>query len=546
MFYPLKRSGFTLIELLVVIAIIAILASILFPVFAKAREKARQTTCTSQVRQLATAIQMYAQDNNGKYPGCTTASSWVTLIDTYVGNSKMYHCPSDANTDDAAISYAYNTTLVKTQPNIGDGVAESQITAPSDVGALCDADPSGSTAGLIGGGAFLGPDYTRSPSPRHTGVIVGFCDGHAKFSPGKTWNDRDVSNPIVKGFYTAAAMGLVDNPSAGFESSGATAGTAPTIAGTCSGQVTIGGDWVLRPYLYAAADMWKRAGGSYTMTKWQGQNEKVPSGYYCYGCGDGRAGTAIAYDDVLVIISKNSKLNTTSLTAATGGLSAAGCTLFFDSSKIGDGTWFTNTATIAAMYSVTPVGMPVGQQYAGYSANNYQCYCMDSTKSGTAVFFNAKIGDTAAANLVPGKNCVTVSNDAEMLEKVAADPYGVGYISSIFYDPDRVNVLGLQCGADSKSGPVVDANGALTNLGTTLTLFPCSDIKGAVRWILPTSASAAYPLARTLYVKTGGSYQTGFCSQITNSAASYINYFLTQGANATPTTMFVSSYFLQP
>ncbi|HEY3418083.1 MAG TPA: prepilin-type N-terminal cleavage/methylation domain-containing protein, partial [Armatimonadota bacterium] len=59
----MRKRGFTLIELLVVIAIIAILASILFPVFAKAREKARQATCNSNVRQLSTAVQMYVQDN---------------------------------------------------------------------------------------------------------------------------------------------------------------------------------------------------------------------------------------------------------------------------------------------------------------------------------------------------------------------------------------------------------------------------------------------------------------------------------------------------
>src|SRR3989441_8541141 len=62
------RCGFTLIELLVVIAIIAILAAILFPVFAHAREKARQTSCLSNLRQLATGMAMYAEDSDGLYP----------------------------------------------------------------------------------------------------------------------------------------------------------------------------------------------------------------------------------------------------------------------------------------------------------------------------------------------------------------------------------------------------------------------------------------------------------------------------------------------
>lgn len=67
-----KTHGFTLIELLVVIAIIAILASILFPVFGKAREKARQSTCMNNLRQIGAAAQMLTQDNNNKYPVSTS------------------------------------------------------------------------------------------------------------------------------------------------------------------------------------------------------------------------------------------------------------------------------------------------------------------------------------------------------------------------------------------------------------------------------------------------------------------------------------------
>src|SRR5665811_2289537 len=95
-----KRRGFTLIELLVVIAIIAILAAILFPVFAKAREKARQTACLSNMKQLGLGFIQYIQDNDSVYP-CTngnpntTLPSWDAQIYPYVKSTGVYKCPDD-------------------------------------------------------------------------------------------------------------------------------------------------------------------------------------------------------------------------------------------------------------------------------------------------------------------------------------------------------------------------------------------------------------------------------------------------------------------
>jgi prepilin-type N-terminal cleavage/methylation domain-containing protein/prepilin-type processing-associated H-X9-DG protein len=94
-----SRRGFTLIELLVVIAIIAILAAILFPVFAKAREKARQTKCLSNQRQIALAVMMNAQDNNETLP---LASGWETTIN--MSGSQILICPDISN---GAQSYVY-------------------------------------------------------------------------------------------------------------------------------------------------------------------------------------------------------------------------------------------------------------------------------------------------------------------------------------------------------------------------------------------------------------------------------------------------------
>ncbi len=85
-----RKSGFTLIELLVVIAIIAILAAILFPVFAQAREKARQASCQSNVKNLAVAISMYAQDYDERMPQGTRGNiRWGGQIQPYVKNLQL-------------------------------------------------------------------------------------------------------------------------------------------------------------------------------------------------------------------------------------------------------------------------------------------------------------------------------------------------------------------------------------------------------------------------------------------------------------------------
>jgi len=99
----MKRRGFTLIELLVVIAIIAILAAILFPVFAKARDAARRSTCLSNTKQIGTGILMYAQDYDERLvpPSVGTCQAvdsfgWGDLIQPYVKNTGLLQCPSNS------------------------------------------------------------------------------------------------------------------------------------------------------------------------------------------------------------------------------------------------------------------------------------------------------------------------------------------------------------------------------------------------------------------------------------------------------------------
>src|SRR3954464_4564899 len=96
------RAGFTLIELLVVIAIIPILAAILFPVFARARESARRASCQSNLKQLGLGLLQYSQDYDEKLPSGLEQSvgrhygfGWSGMVYSYVKNAQVYKCPSD-------------------------------------------------------------------------------------------------------------------------------------------------------------------------------------------------------------------------------------------------------------------------------------------------------------------------------------------------------------------------------------------------------------------------------------------------------------------
>src|SRR6476661_3585247 len=103
-----QKRAFTLIELLVVIAIIALLAAILFPVFARARENARRSSCINNLKQLGLGLQQYTQDYDEMLPAGNSAANgfwgqgWAGAIYPYVKSTQLYKCPNDSTAPGAA------------------------------------------------------------------------------------------------------------------------------------------------------------------------------------------------------------------------------------------------------------------------------------------------------------------------------------------------------------------------------------------------------------------------------------------------------------
>ncbi len=221
------RAGFTLIELLVVIAIIAILAAILFPVFAKAREKARQTTCLSNQKQIGLAFIQYMSDSdgfvpnmcgdkcqdaagnqytgvwmyeahNGNNPGPNTPGAFDPArgsIYPYVKSAAVFLCPDDALNRNVTYagavysgdSYAINGCLgvgtLSATVNIAAGKSEVVFDSPSAIMLIGEEDASGQPAPTAGSTDDSYQLFNGNPfSYRHSGGSnIEFLDGHAKW-----------------------------------------------------------------------------------------------------------------------------------------------------------------------------------------------------------------------------------------------------------------------------------------------------------------------------------------------------------------------------
>ena len=198
-----SSKGFTLIELLVVIAIIAILAAILFPVFAKVREKARQTSCASNEKQISLAVLQYVQDYDETYGygAINFGTAWKAELAPYVKSVDLFKCPSNPQNTTADGSGFYESYVVNNLDGLSSGTQTGifGINNGATVRPACTlaqlGTPSTTIAILettwpnpdfqITNGFFSGPNGPGGSNAfifgGHTGVTnYGFADGHVK------------------------------------------------------------------------------------------------------------------------------------------------------------------------------------------------------------------------------------------------------------------------------------------------------------------------------------------------------------------------------
>jgi prepilin-type N-terminal cleavage/methylation domain-containing protein/prepilin-type processing-associated H-X9-DG protein len=198
-----KTTGFTLIELLVVIAIIAILAALLLPALSQAKEAARSASCLSNLRQLALAVHMCADDSEDKFPGVWDASvgngnnsgsnGWMYFMSfgtptrfdptrgvlyEYARNAKVFECPGDRAL--SGDSYAINARLSKATATVGfyEGIAVASVGASSSTFLFLEEAAPQALNGDSTNDSYHDPRHDRVTGRHRGGANFAFCDGH--------------------------------------------------------------------------------------------------------------------------------------------------------------------------------------------------------------------------------------------------------------------------------------------------------------------------------------------------------------------------------
>lgn len=227
-----RRAAFTLIELLIVIAIIALLATILFPVFARARENARRAACQSNLRQIGLGFSQYIQDNDEHYPlnawcpawapGCAAASPptpdrptlWFHALDPYVKSVQIHNCPTSpyqVQYTDSTGHWVYNSGSSYGWNVYWDPTVGGEVTPFDGLNAAAVPDPAGTLLAGDANGYYRMSGYTddyvvnsSGVSARHfEGSNILWADGHVK------WMRQDrlryTQGATVPGYWTLQA-----------------------------------------------------------------------------------------------------------------------------------------------------------------------------------------------------------------------------------------------------------------------------------------------------------------------------------------------------
>lgn len=449
---PKKRPRIGLLEVIITLVVLAVVAAILFPIFAHPScTFGPKEQCYSQLRQLATAVQMYAMDNASRYPG----KNWHREIEKYAGSRHIYFCPSDAVGDNGdPVSYGYSGLLVRTD---GSGCNEVQIRRPTDIGCLIDATPThmwDDSGPLIAGGGLSDPFSAKEnsavePDPRHDGLNVAFCDGHAEFIPGKRIVERDIRSRPMSAFYHALGMSYVMNYGGGLND----IPCKPTRR-----TVVIGGDAAGMPLLMAAAEVWMAKGGKWFSRGFKGQTapmtEKGAAArhYAWIDAGGGTVGTPVARDVLLIIVAKDCQIPG------------------FVSNAAGD-------------YVVTPADL-VRLFGSASDPAAMRVYTYDAVNGNRRYFAGVLRAWGAPAGTEFGAGATVVPDDMGMVDAIADDPHGIGFCSSSAVDYERVQALSINGACYPNQNP-------------------------AARWLVPATPAYKpgvfeYPLIRTIRLRTHG------------------------------------------